>query len=211
MTPKETFYRNQADLLIKRMDKRNIDALYAPDAKTAVKECLGIIKDEATVSWGGSMTVQDSGLINALGDRNVTLIDRESAATPEEKVELCRRGFFADYYLMSTNAITLEGEIVNIDGVGNRVAALCYGPDKVIVMAGMNKVTADRESAIKRIHNTASPMNALRLGVSTPCAQTGACGECHRDDSLCSQIVITRRSRPKGRITVILIGEELGY
>lgn len=112
---------------------------------------------------------------------------------------------------MSTNAITMDGELVNIDGSGNRVAALIFGPEEVIIVAGMNKVTADVPGAYKRVKNIASPPNCVRLNKNTPCAMTGQCGSCLGDDCICSQTVITRRSGIPGRIKVILVGEELGY
>ena len=117
----------------------------------------------------------------------------------------------ADYFLMSTNAITMDGELVNIDGRSNRVSCLCWGPQNVIIIAGMNKVALDVESALKRVRNFAAPPNAVRLNKNTPCAQTGKCADCYSPDCICSQIVITRRSSTPNRIKVILVGEELGY
>jgi len=112
---------------------------------------------------------------------------------------------------MSSNAISVTGELVNIDGTGNRLAALIYGPSNVIILAGMNKVMPTVEAALSRVKNTASPINAIRLSRNTPCAVTGICSECQSPDCICAQTVITRRSNQAGRIKVILIGEELGY
>lgn len=130
---------------------------------------------------------------------------------PQEKKEIYAKVVCADYFFMSTNAITLDGELVNVDGAGNRVACLSSGPDNVIILAGMNKVAASVEEGHDRVRNTAAPINALRLNKKTPCAVTGRCSNCQSPDCICSQIVITRRSHIPGRIQVILIGEELGY
>ena len=131
--------------------------------------------------------------------------------TPEEEKEIKARMINSDYFLMSTNAITTDGELINIDGRANRVSFLCYGPENVIVIAGMNKVVTDVESGLKRVRLTACPPNAVRLNKKTPCAVNGECGNCYGEDCICSQFVVTRRSGVKNRIKVILIGEELGY
>ena len=112
---------------------------------------------------------------------------------------------------MSTNAITTNGELVNIDGTGNRVAALIYGPETVIILAGMNKIAANVDEALSRVHNVATAQNCIRLGKKTPCAITGVCADCLSPDCICNQVVITRRSGIKGRIKVLLIGESFGY
>ncbi|HCX65395.1 MAG TPA: lactate utilization protein, partial [Eubacteriaceae bacterium] len=149
--------------------------------------------------------------VDAVDCEKYRTINRDKAKSPEEKDEMTRQAMTVDYYLMSPNALTQEGELVNIDGKGNRVAALCYGPKYVIVIAGMNKLAQDRENGIWRSQNIASPKNTLRIGKQTPCSVTGECGDCYGDESICSQIVITRRSGVKNRIKVILVGEELGY
>ena len=130
---------------------------------------------------------------------------------PEDSRKIFHDALMADYYFMSTNAMTIDGELVNIDGNGNRVAALIYGPENVIILAGMNKVAKDVAEAIDRVHLTATPMNCVRLNKQTPCAVTGVCADCLSPDCICNQVVITRRSGIQGRIKVILIGEEFGY
>lgn len=211
MTPLQTYYETLASSMIKKMKKRGFEAYYCPDSAAAVKKALSLMTEGSTVTWGGSMTIAETGLLAALDAKQYHIIDRDQCTSPEEKKECYRKAFFADYYLMSANAVTAEGELVNVDGNGNRVAALAYGPDYVIVLVGMNKVEPDVPSAIARIHAKAAPPNALRLNLKTPCALTGVCADCLSPDCICSHTVITRRSRTKGRIKVLLIGESLGY
>ena len=157
------------------------------------------------------MTLEELGLIEELKKSDYTVYDRSLAKTPEERSELYSDVVCCDYYFMSSNAITLDGQLVNIDGFGNRVACLITGPKNVVVIAGMNKVVKDVNSAIDRVHNQAAPPNALRLGLNLPCAKFGRCVDCLDDSCMCCQTVITRKSRIPGRIKVILVGEELGY
>lgn len=158
------------------------------------------------------MTLAESGMADALKQRSdITLLDRSTAGSPEEVKEIYHKSLNADYYFMSSNAITTDGELVNIDGTGNRVAALIYGPEHVVILAGMNKVSPSLEEAVSRVKNVASPMNANRLNRKTPCATTGLCSDCLSPDCICSHTVITRKSAPEKRIKIILIGESLGY
>lgn len=209
--PKATFYANQAATIIKNLEKRNMEGFYCPDAASAVKTALSLMPEQSVISWGGSMTLSEIGLMDQLTKENYTLIDRMAANTPEEREEIYAKTVLADFYLMSTNAITLDGQLVNIDGAGNRVACLIHGPKNVIILAGMNKVCPDLESAFKRVKNCATPPNTVRLNCKTPCAVTGVCADCLTPETICCQEVITRYSRIKGRIKVILIGEEYGY
>lgn len=209
--PKATFYANQAATIIKNLEKRNMEGFYCPDAASAVKTALSLMPEQSVISWGGSMTLSEIGLMDQLTKENYTLIDRMAASTPEEREEIYAKTVLADFYLMSTNAITLDGQLVNIDGAGNRVACLIHGPKNVIILAGMNKVCPDLESAFKRVKNCATPPNTVRLNCKTPCAVTGVCADCLTPETICCQEVITRYSRIKGRIKVILIGEEYGY
>lgn len=212
MSPKNMHYETLSKTLIENFKKRQIDACYCPTAAEAQEKALSYLKPGASVSFGGSMTLEEIGMLDALRqNRDISLIDRAAASSPEETIKLFHDALSADYYFMSSNAITAAGELVNIDGNGNRVAALIYGPEYVIVMAGMNKVTANAEEALSRIRNTATPMNCHRLGKKTPCSVTGVCGDCLSPDCICCQTVITRRSNIPGRIKVILIGESLGY
>lgn len=165
----------------------------------------------SSVGWGGSMTLIEMGLIDAIKNGDYKVIDRDITTNSEELRKIYGEICCADYFLMSTNAITLEGELINIDGRGNRVAFLCFGPQNVLILAGMNKVVTDVESGFKRTQDIASPPNAIRLNRKTPCAITGKCENCYSPDCMCGQFVVTRRSGIPNRIKVILIGEELGY
>lgn len=212
MNPRQTHYETLAKTIITNLKKRRMEGFYCATVEDAEKKAFSYLTPECTVSFGGSMTLEDMGMLTALRhDPNIRLIDRATAKTPEDTKKIFHDALSADFYFMSTNAITVNGELVNIDGNGNRVAALIYGPENVIVMVGMNKVTATVEEALSRIHNTATPMNCHRLGKNTPCTVTGVCADCLSPDCICNQIVVTRRSGIEGRIKVILIGEELGY
>lgn len=211
MTPKQQAYEVTAATIIKNLKKRRMDGFYCPDSKSAVAKALEIMPGGCSIAWGGSASVQQSGLMEAIRGGRYKIIDRDEAKTPEAKREMFARIVMADYFLMSTNAITLDGQLVNIDGNGNRVGPLCYGPGHVLIIAGMNKVVKDIHDAVKRVRAMACPPNAIRLGRKTPCAATGVCGDCLGPDSLCSQLVIVRRCQFPDRIKVLLVGEELGF
>lgn len=212
MNPKQTFYQTQAEAIIRQLQKRRMKGYYCPTKEEAVKTAMSLTVPDTTVSFGGSVSLFESGVLDALKSRkDIRLIDRSLAKTPEETKQAYRSSFSADTYFMSTNAITLDGQLVNIDGNGNRAAALIYGPDQVIVIAGINKVVPTIHDAVRRIHTIAAPPNCVRLNLKTPCAVSGVCSECLGDDCICSQTVITRRSQVVERIKVILVGEALGY
>ncbi len=212
MTPKKIYYENLADTLIDKFNKRGIEGYYCENAEEALLTAKRFLTPGCTVSWGGSQTLIDIGLLEALStSSDYILYDRDKAKTPEERLQIYSKTVTADYYFMSSNAITLDGQLVNIDGSGNRVACLITGPKNVIVIAGMNKIATDVDAAIDRVRNMATPPNTVRLGRKTPCAETGKCANCLVEDCICNQIVITRRSGIQGRIKVILVGEELGF
>ncbi len=205
------YYQVNAEQVIKNFQKRNIEGYYCSTANEAAEKALDLIEDGSTVSWGGSMTLQQIGLLERLKETNLELLDRDNASNAEEKAEIQYKAFGCDYYLMSSNAITQDGKLVNIDGNGNRIAALIYGPRNVIIIAGMNKVTKDEDSAMKRVRNYSAPTNAIRLEQETPCTKTGKCHECLVEDCICCQVLVTRKSGHDKRIKVILVGEELGF
>ncbi len=211
MTPKQTFYENQAKSIIHKLEARKMEGYYCPDKESAKAKVLELIgPNKKVVTYGGSMSLDEVGLKEAVEEAGHDLLRREKYVTPEEKRECFAKQTLADVFMMSTNAITLDGELVNIDGSGNRVACLAFGPNEVIVVAGMNKVVSNVEEGIARSRNFAAPPNTVRLGCDTPCAKIGQCGNC-LNDTICCQIVVTRASRVPGRIKVILVGEELGY
>lgn len=203
----------RAKTIIKGLEKRNMEGVFCETKEDALSKALSYIEEGSSVTWGGSMSIEEIGLMDAVKNGSYKVIDRSVAKNYEEQREIFSKAVLADYYLMSSNAITLDGELINIDGTGNRVACLTYGPKNVIMIVGMNKVVNDVEDGIKRVRNFASPPNTLRLGLKTPCSMTGRCGDCYGDTCICSQIVVTRRQSAamRGRIKVILVGESLGY
>lgn len=208
---KEKFYENQAATIIKNLKIRKMEGYYCKTVDDAKKKMLELMGDNSkNVAYGGSMTLTDNGFYDAVKSGGHNLIVRENYKSDEEIKELKALTATADFFLTSTNAITLDGELVNIDARGNRVSYLIYGPDEVIVVAGMNKVVANAEDGVRRVRNEATPPNTVRLNCDTPCATTGRCANC-LNDTICCQILVTRASRIPGRIKVILVGEELGY
>ena len=204
---KKTFYKIQAEGIITKMKARGMEAFYCDNIDDAKKKVLELIGDAGkSVGYGGSMTIDECGLKADIEAAGHNLIKREEISVEEANV----RNINADTFLMSSNAITLNGELVNIDKRSNRVCYLIYGPKQVIVLAGMNKITANVDDAIRRVRAEATPPNAVRLNLNTPCSKNGRCVDCV-GDSLCANIVTTRTSCPPGRIKVVLVGEELGY
>lgn len=211
MTIQQQGFELTARSIIKELKKRNIDGYFCESSKEACDLVLSMLPEKASIGWGGSETIKECGLMDAIQNKGYDLIDRATAKTPEERREIFGRTVMADAFLMSTNAITEEGELVNIDGASNRLSCLLHGPKEVYVLVGMNKLTKDIPAALGRIRNVACPANTLRLKRNTPCSMTGKCSNCFGDDSICSNIVVTRRSSIPDRIKVILIAENLGY
>jgi hypothetical protein len=215
MKAKKLFYKNQAETIIKNLKKRNMDGIYFESGEEVCSYLRDLIKKGDRVGVGGTQTLDWLGVKAELAQRaekgEISLFMRKPGQTEEEIRQLYLDSFTADLYLMSTNAITMDGELFNIDGRGNRVAALIYGPEQVYVIAGMNKVAPSLSSAIERARNIASPANCNRLERKTPCALTGKCADCSSPDTICSQFVYTRHSGIPGRIHILLVGEDLGY
>jgi hypothetical protein len=188
--------------------------IYFDCRRDAVDAICKMIPDGALVGLGGSETILETGLVEALRRMNIRLLDRYKDGVTKDEVKAMRReGLLSDVYIASSNAITLDGKIVNQDGIGNRVAAMIYGPHKVILMVGMNKVVKTVEDAIARIKTVAGPMDSIRVSVDTPCSKSGICNEqhCLPPHRICSQLVIIESSMTPARITVVLVGEDLGY
>lgn len=209
-SPKELYYEKRGQRLVKNLQSRHFEAYYCATAQEALKKALELIPQGSSVGWGGAMTCQQIGLMDALNEGDYRTLDRAKAKNQEEAAQIMRDCLNADVFLTGANGLSLNGEMVNIDGIGNRVAAIIYGPKTVLVVVGMNKVTDDLNSALTRVRTVAAPMNMQRFGKNTPCAQTGICADCKSEDCICNQIVITRNSRPAGRIKFILVGEDLG-
>ncbi len=194
--------------IIKGLASRNIEAFWAPTSEDALKTALSLVPKGARVTMGGCASAVEIGLVDALKRGAYEFIDRDAI---EDKRAAMLAAYDADVYLSSANAITEDGVLVNIDGNANRVSAIAQGPRMVLFIIGVNKITPDLDSALKRARNVAAPINAQRFGLSTPCSSTGACADCKSPDCICCQILITRFSRHPGRIKVILVGQDLGF
>lgn len=208
MSPDKQARKLLAQRVIQNMKTRYMEAYYCDDKEQALQKTLELIKEGSTVSWGGTATAKQIGLQQALKDGNYNVLDRENA---KEGQDVAREAFFADYYIMSANAISDDGQIINIDGTGNRCAALIFGPKNVIIIAGMNKVMQGYEHALNRARTVAAPINVQRFGKETGCLKTGVCVDCKTPECICCNIVTTRISRPAGKIKVILVNEDLGF
>ncbi|MBR1649738.1 MAG: lactate utilization protein [Lachnospiraceae bacterium] len=200
-----------AQKVIKGLESRNMTGYYAASKEEALKKALEIIPEGASVTMGGARSAYEIGLVDAIKAGNYRFIDRENAETPEEKRKAMLEGYDADFFLSSANAMTDDGVLVNIDGNSNRVSMIAQGPKKVLFIVGMNKVTSDIDSAMKRARNVAAPINAQRFGLSTPCSKLGTCMNCKSPDTICCQFLITRFSRHTDRIHVILVNDDLGF
>jgi hypothetical protein len=212
--PRQIVYQRKAHSVIGSLRKRNINGWYHDTAAESIVEICTLIPPQASVALGGSVTVMQTGLLTALRSMHIDLLDRYRPGVSDEEMErIILRSMTADVLVMSCNAITADGKLVNEDGRGNRVAGLIFGPKKVIIMAGVNKIVPSLEDGLTRIKDVAAPLNCIRLGYDTPCTHTGFCDDanCHPPGRMCSQISIIESNRVKDRLNVFLVGEELGY
>ena len=209
-TPKELAYEKRGNVLIKNLENRHFEAYYCKTKEDALQKALELIPEGASVGWGGAMSAEQIGLLDAVRSGNFNALDRERCNTPEEKEQMALACFGADVFITGANGMSLDGQMVNIDGSGNRVAAIVYGPKTVIVVAGMNKVMDTLDDALQRARTVAAPLNQQRFQLPNPCTVTGSCADCKSQTCICNQILITRHCRPVGRIKFILVGEELG-
>ena len=211
MTPTEIRNERLAAKLIKNLERRHFEAHYCHTAEDIIAKVKSIIPEGSSITWGGSMSIRDIGLTQALKDGNYVVYDRDDVTTAEEKLAVYRKAFEVDYYLASTNAISEDGVLVNIDGNGNRVAAITWGPKHVIFVVALNKVAQDVGAALQRARSTASPINAARFDIDTPCQKDGICHNCNSPQSICNYIHFLRNSHPEKRHIVILTDLNLGY
>lgn len=205
------YYEKRAQVLVKNLRQRYFEAYYCATKEEALEQALSLIPRDASVGWGGCLSAEQIGLVEAVRKGPYAAIDRDRANSPEERTERMRQCLLSDVFLTGANAISMDGQMVNIDGMGNRVAAIAYGPKSVIVIAGMNKVVDTVEDAVTRARTVAAPINKQRFSPQTPCLVTGACADCRGEGSICNQFLITRSCRPAGRIKFILVGEDLGF
>ena len=205
------YYEKRGRILVNNLRSRHFEAYYCANREEALKKALELIPEGSSVGWGGAHSAEQIGLMEAVHQGNYRPIDRSLAKDQEEREQMMREMMLCDVFLTGANGLSLDGQMVNIDGTGNRVAATIYGPKSVIVIAGMNKVEDTLEDALTRARTVAAPMNNQRFNNNNPCSVTGTCGNCKNETCICNQIVITRHCRPAGRIKFILVGEELGF
>ena len=209
MMDKNLYTRNEklAQKVIKGLESRNMTGYYAADKEEALKKALELIPEGSTVTMGGAMSAVEIGLVDALVNGNYDFLDRNQM----EPREALLKGYDADVFLTSANAMTEDGVMVNIDGNANRVSSIANGPKKIVAIVGMNKVCDDVDGAMKRARAVAAPTNAQRFEINTPCKKTGSCANCKSPDTICCQFLITRYSRHADRIHVILVNDSLGF
>ncbi len=200
-----------ANRVVKNLESRNMEAYFVKTKEEALKKALELIPEGSSISWGGTVSAKEIGLLDAVHEGNYEVYDREEAQTPELKNEIAHKALDCDFFIGSTNALAENGVMVNIDGNANRVAAFAFGPKNVLLIVGMNKVVKSEEDAMSRARNEAAPINAQRFGLDTPCSKNGMCYDCKSPDCICCQILITRYSRVAKRIKVILVDENLGF
>lgn len=211
MTPRQIRNQKLAQKLIKNLQRCHYDTYYCPTADDVRNKVRELIPEGSSISWGGSMSIRDTGVTQMLKEGNYQVFDRDDVTTNEDKLRIYRKAFECDYYLASVNAMSEDGILVNIDGNGNRVAAITWGPEHVILVVGLNKVCQDLDAAVKRARSEAAPVNMARFNLDTPCQTDGTCHNCLSRDSICNYISIQRMSHPAGRHIVILTDENIGY
>lgn len=214
--PANNYWSIRLDAVKKALEQNNFD-VYRVESTVEAKDLVfnTFIPNLApkVISWGGSMTLAATGLMPALlSDSRFTIINPyEAGISPEESFERRRQSLLCDLFLAGTNALTEDGKLVNLDGVGNRIGGINFGPKNAVVFVGRNKLVPDLESAMFRVKNIASPINAMRLDKKTPCVSTSFCQDCKSPERICSFWSITEKSFPKHRIKVVLINEDLGF
>jgi L-lactate utilization protein LutB len=205
-------YKKRCHLAVTALTANGFDAVYADNIQEAYDKAMALIPAGASIGVGGSNTIREVGLVDALEKQGYTVYQHwKKELTKEEKVEIRKKQLTCDVFLTSSNAITLKGQLLNVDGTGNRVAAMSFGPQKVIIIAGANKIVDTLDDAYARIRNIVAPLNGRRLSYKTPCALAGKCADCKTDERMCNITVIMDRKPRLTDITVILVGEELGY
>ena len=209
--PKQKMYQKRGQVLVRNLQDRHFEAYYCENREEALKQALALIPEGSSVGWGGALSAQQIGLMDAVSAGNYRAMDRDKTTTPQERQQVMRDCLTADVFLTGANAISLDGQMVNVDGVGNRVAAIVYGPKTVLVVAGMNKVEDTLEAAMNRARTVAAPLNKQRFPNATPCEVTGSCADCKSPACICNQILVTRHCNPAGRIKFIIVGEDLGF
>lgn len=212
-TPYHRWFRETlADRCVKNLERHGFDAHFVPDIPEARSLILQKAAHFTAFGFGGSDTVRRLGIIEALREAGKTIHDHwQEGLTPEQDLAIRRQQGAADGFFCSANAIAATGEIVNVDGVGNRTNAMCFGPTSVFIVAGVNKITPDLPSGLNRVRETAAPMRARSLGMDTPCARTGVCTDCNSPQRICRITAILHRKPMKTDVSVVIIGQSLGF
>lgn len=211
MTAIEIWNEKIGTQVVKALKSNFFEAYYCSTKKEAKEKILSLIPENDIVSWGGCRTMEEIGVIEEMKSGKYNVIDRDTAKTPDEKFAMMHQALLCGTYLSGTNAVTQDGKLFNIDSVGNRAAAITFGPKSVIIACGMNKIVKDAADALSRTRNIAAPINAQRFDIKTPYKINGKCVDCGSPDSICNVFVTTRHSKPQGRIKVVLIGENFGF
>ncbi len=197
---------------IRALEHNNMKGYYVKSQEELLSLIDSLISGDRLITAGGSMTLAETGVTAFLREKYAGVFaDRADCKTREETEEVFRKAFISDTFFASTNAVTEEGELYNIDGNGNRVSAMIFGPKQVILVVGLNKLTADRDEAVKRLEKFACPANAVRLKLETPCAESGECRHCHSPGRICCSYVLLSQQRKKDRIKVIFVDGSFGY
>lgn len=203
----ERIQRTMENLRLNKMK-----AYYAENSAQACEIVRGLVKDDKLITSGGSMSLKECGVIDMLcGEFGGAYLDRSAGKDRDAVEDIMRKAFISDTFLASTNALTENGELYNVDGNGNRVSAMIFGPKQVIIVAGVNKLVKDLDEARQRVERIAAPKNTVRLEKATPCAKTGVCGHCRSEDRICCSYVTLAQQRVPDRIKVIIVNEDLGY
>ena len=212
MTQFHQWYQElQVERTIKALKKNNFDARFFPKASEALAEVWKMIPEGSTVGFGGSLTLSQIGFLEEVQKRSVQFLNPfAKGLSPEEGEKIRRQTFLADFFLTSSNAITEDGKLYNIDATGNRVGAMMFGPKKVILLCGMNKIVKDIDEAQRKVKEWTAPMNVKRLGNKSPCGQTGQCSDCASPDRICNAYVILAKKPRRTDMSIFLIGENLG-
>ncbi|AYO31411.1 lactate utilization protein [Biomaibacter acetigenes] len=211
MDVKSKFYEQRCQKAVKALIKNGFDAIYVPTREEAVKKAIDLVPENASVGVGGSVTIHELGIVDALKERGHVIFDHSPLTDPVERNATRKKQLTCDVFFASTNALSLDGKLVNIDGTGNRVASMIFGPGHVVLVVGANKITDDLDQALLRAKQVAAPMNAIRLNRKTPCTITGQCSGCLSEDKICNVITIIEHRPSMTPFTVIVVGEEIGY
>ena len=204
-------YFKRCQLALAALKANGFKTIYADNSKEAFDKVMSLIPKEAKVGVGGSITIKELGLVEALKEQGNTIFIKSNENTEQTQIEIRKKALTSDIYITSSNAITLKGQLLNIDATGNRVAAMIIGPKKIIIIAGANKLVDTIDEAFARIRNIAGPLNARRLTLKTPCALTGKCTNCDSPDRICNITMILERRPKRSDVTIVLVGENLGY